>query len=90
MNLSEQPPRLTRLVMGAAVAGVGLLLMVAVAWSATVAVLGMAVLALLAAAMRAMSPRTWQLGSRNRPGDISVLVVLGLALGFLGLTTPLG
>jgi hypothetical protein len=76
--------------MGAAVAGVGLLLVVAVVWSATAAVLAMAALALVAAAMRAMSPRTWQLGSRSRAGDISVLVVLGLALGFLGLTTPLG
>ncbi len=90
MIFPEQPPRLTRLLMGGAVVMMALLLTVAVAGYVTVAVMAMAILAIVAAALRAFSPRTWQVGSRSRAADISVLTVLGVALGFLGLTTPLG
>lgn len=90
MNFPEQPPRLTRVLMGGAVLAVGALVAVAVAGYVTPAVMAMAALTLGAALLRAFSPRTWQVGSRSRAADITVLVVLGLALGFLGLTTPLG
>ena len=85
----EEPPRMTRAVMATAVAAVGLMLVVAVAYSVKVAVLGMALIALLAALMRAFAPTRWAFGVRRRVVDIAVLLVLGGALAVLGLTTVL-
>lgn len=90
MILPEQPPRLTRILMGAAVLGIGVLVVLALVGYVTPAALAMAVMALAAAVLRALSPRTWQIGSRSRAADIGVLVVFGVALAFLALTTPLG
>ena len=80
---------MTRAVMATAVAAVGLMLVVAVAYSVKVAVLGMAAIAILAALMRAFAPSRWAFGVRSRGVDITVLLVLGGALVILGLTTVL-
>ena len=89
MVAPEEAPRMTRAVMATAVAAVGLMLVVAVVYSVKVAVLGMALIALLAALMRAFAPARWAFGVRRRAVDIAVLLVLGGALVVLGLTTVL-
>ena len=80
---------MTRAVMATAVAAIGLMLVVAVAYSVKAAVLGMATIAILAALMRLFAPTRWAFGVRSRGVDIAVLLVLGGALVVLGLTTVL-
>jgi hypothetical protein len=54
------------------------------------AVLVLAAFALAGAIARIVTPATRAFAVRRRAVDVAVLAVLGLALGFLGLTTPLG
>ncbi len=58
--------------------------------SARVAILSLAVFALAGAAARAFAPLGRAFIVRRRLVDVSVLVVLGGVLAYLGLTTPLG
>jgi hypothetical protein len=75
--------------MGIALAAVALLVAVAVVYSVEVAVVGMALVALLAALMRAFAPARWAFGVRRRPVDVAILLVLAGTLAVLGLTTVL-
>lgn len=84
----EDAPRTTRAVMAIAVGAVFLLVGVAVAYSVELAVLGMALVALLAALMRAVAPSRWAFGVRRRTVDVAILLSLAIALTVLGLTTP--
>ncbi len=54
------------------------------------AVLALAVFAAAGAVARIVTPVDRAFSVRRRAIDVSVLVVLAAALGFLGLTTPLG
>ena len=58
--------------------------------SARAAILSLAVFALAGAGARAFAPLRRAFVVRRRLVDVSVLLVLGGALAFLGLTTPLG
>ncbi|MEX0913738.1 MAG: DUF3017 domain-containing protein [Demequina sp.] len=71
--------------LGGAVGIVALGLMTDMRW----AVLVLAVYALAGAVARIVVPATAAFAVRRRAVDVSVLLVLGLALGYLGLTTPL-
>jgi len=53
-------------------------------------VLILAAFALSGAVARIITPATRAFAVRRRAVDVAVLGTLGLALGFLGLTTPLG
>ncbi len=75
--------------MAAAAAAMLLLLVVAVMVSARWAVVGMGIVAVLAAAMRAGAPETWAFGVRSRGIDIAMLLALALAAIVLGLTSNL-
>jgi len=85
----DEPPRTTRAVMGIAVGVVALLVAVAVVYSVEVAVVGMALVAFLAALMRAFAPSRWAFGVRSRAVDVVLLLFLAVALTVLGLTTVL-
>jgi uncharacterized membrane protein len=80
------PPRV------AIVASVGVVVVVVLGAlvNARAAVLALAVFALAGAVARIVTPATRAFAVRRRAVDVTVLAVLGLALGFLGLTTPLG
>jgi hypothetical protein len=54
------------------------------------AVLILSLFALAGAIARITTPAARSFAVRRRAVDVTVLGVLGLALGFLGLTTPLG
>jgi hypothetical protein len=86
---ADDAPRTTRAVMGFAFGVVALLVAVAVVYSVEVAVVGMAVVALLAALMRAFAPSRWAFGVRRRPVDVALLLILAGALALLGSTTVL-
>jgi hypothetical protein len=75
--------------MAIAFGAVALLVAVAVVYSVEVAVVGMAVVAFLAALMRAFAPSRWAFGVRRRPVDVVLLLVLAASLAILGLTTVL-
>ena len=86
---AEDPPRMTRAVMSIAFAVVALLVAAAVLYSVRFAVVGMSLVALLAALMRAFAPSRWAFGVRRRPVDVAILLVLAGSLAILGLTTVL-
>jgi len=58
--------------------------------SARVAILSLAAFALAGAAARAFAPLRRAFVVRRRLVDVSVLLILGVALAYLGFTTPLG
>jgi hypothetical protein len=58
--------------------------------SARTAILALAVFALAGAAARIFAPLRRAFVVRRRFVDVSVLLILGGALAYLGLTTPLG
>lgn len=58
--------------------------------SARIAILSLAAFALAGAAARLFAPLRRAFVVRRRLVDVSVLVALGAALAYLGLTTPLG
>lgn len=80
------PPRVA---IAASVVGVVLVILGALI-DARAAVLVLAVFALAGAVARIVTPAARSFAVRRRAVDVTVLAVLGLALGFLGLTTPLG
>jgi hypothetical protein len=86
---SEDAPRTTRAVMAIAFGVVALLVAAAVVYSVRFAVVGMALVAFLAALMRAFAPSRWAFGVRRRPVDVAILLILAGALAILGLTTVL-
>jgi hypothetical protein len=76
----------------AAAALVACVILVALAGvaSARAAILGLAIFAIAGAAARLFAPLRRAFVVRSRWVDVTVLAALGGALGFLGLTTPLG
>ncbi len=74
----------------AVLAATVVLVSLAVLVSAQVSILSLAVFALAGAAARAFAPLGRAFVVRRRLVDVSVLVVLGGVLAYLGLTTPLG
>ncbi len=71
-------------------AACGLLVSLAGLVSAQAAILALAVFALAGAGARAFAPHRKAFVVRRRLVDVSVLLVLGSSLAYLGLTTPLG
>ena len=86
---ADEPPRTTRAVMAIAFGVVALLVAAAVVYSVRFAVVGMSLVAFLAALMRAFAPSRWAFGVRRRPVDVALLLILSGALAILGLTTVL-
>lgn len=76
----------------AALALLGAVLLVALAGvvSPRASILALSVFALAGAAARVFTPLRKAFVVRSRPVDVSVLLVLGAALAYLGLTTQLG
>lgn len=74
----------------AVLAATAVLVSLAALVSARAAILSLAVFALAGAAARAFVPLGRAFVVRRKVVDVSVLVVLGGVLAFLGLTTPLG
>ena len=89
--MSKSEPELTTWRVAIAVlAATGLLISLAALVSARVAILSLSVFALAGAAARAFAPLGRAFVVRRKIVDVAVLVLLGGALAFLGLTTPLG
>lgn len=72
-----------------ALGGAVLLVLVAVVFSAQAAIIGMAIFALAGAAARVFTPLRRAFVVRRRLVDVAVLLVFGLVLLYLGVTTPL-
>ncbi len=88
--MSKSEPELTTWRVAIAVlATTAVLVALAALVSARVAILSLAVFALAGAAARAFAPLGRAFVVRRKLVDVAVLVVLGGALAFLGLTTPL-
>ncbi|PKQ25604.1 MAG: hypothetical protein CVT64_09295 [Actinobacteria bacterium HGW-Actinobacteria-4] len=73
----------------AVLVGVIIILVIALTTSMRAGVVGLAVFALAGAAARVVVPASAAFAVRRRTVDVSVLLVFGLALAYLGLTTAL-
>ena len=71
-------------------AGAAALVLLSVLVSAQVSILALAVFALTGAAARVFAPLRRAFAVRRRAVDVTMLTLLGAALIYLGLTTPLG
>lgn len=73
----------------AVLVGASAILLLALTTSMRAGVIGLAVFALAGAVARVVMPASAAFAVRRRAVDVSVLLVFGIALAYLGLTTAL-